>query len=154
MRGKTLSPRLITFANLVHLTRGMFLCVRREISEGSPVKILHFQMAVSILSHSERKVAVRRSFHNLAISSLTFFPESENYLYNCENLRFERQKRPSKCYKSWSKCSFDCSTVSVRLKGIFEVVSSQISTSHTEPSHDATFLSAAETVISDALTHL
>jgi len=35
----------------------------------------------------------------------------------------------------------------VRLKGIFEEVSSQISPSHIEASHSVTFLSAAETFV-------
>jgi len=59
----------------------MFLCVRREISEGSPVKILHFQMAVSIPSQTERKVAVRRNFHNLAISSLSHSFQKAKTIY-------------------------------------------------------------------------
>jgi len=33
MRGKTPLPRLIIFANLVRLTRGRFLCVRRQFFE-------------------------------------------------------------------------------------------------------------------------
>lgn len=57
MRGKTLSPRLITSANLVHLTRGMFLCVRRQFLSRSMEEILGFQVDFSktFKEHSERR---------------------------------------------------------------------------------------------------
>lgn len=46
MRGKTLSPRLIAFANLVHLTRDMFLCVRRQFLSRSVEENLVLQESV------------------------------------------------------------------------------------------------------------